>query len=81
MDKKEQIEHWCVIIRCVFQGEHDINDGVIADGKHKGLSWQQVLRDSKNDDKSVRDAIADEYVHAIAERIIENGYMKFEGEQ
>ena len=64
------------LIRCVFQAEHDINEGVIEEGEHKGLSWQQVLQSTKGESDKVRDKIADEYVETLAKYIVENGWIK-----
>lgn len=63
------------LIRCVFQAEHDINEGVIKEGAHKGLSWQQVIQSTKGESKDVRDKIVEEYVETLAKYIVENGWI------
>ena len=79
MNKEERLQNIKDIINVVFRAEHEVNDGVMESGEHKGLSWQQVFQNT-SESKDVRDKTADEYVETIACRIMENGYLRFESD-
>lgn len=75
MTKEERLLVWKDIINGVYRAEHDVN--AIEDVRD-GKNWHQLLIEAKGADTETRDKVADEYVEAIAKRIMETGYLRFE---
>lgn len=77
MTKEERLLVWKDIINGVFRAEHDVdNIENIRDGKN----WVALLREAKVADEETRNKVADEYVEAIANQIMDCGYLRFEGD-
>ena len=66
MTKEQQIAHWAAIVRTVFRAEDNIK-----------AEWLPRLQEAKNLDKPLKEALADEYVRAIAAEIIDHCGMAF----
>lgn len=64
MTKEEYIRHLCDVVNAVFRAEEAVS------GK-----WLPILQSTKDATKEERSRIAQEYVHAIAEEMIE-GYIR-----
>lgn len=78
MTKEERLQNFKDIINAVFRAENDV---LKVEDVKDGKGWQQILQETKGADSKTKSGIADEYVEAIAKQIIDNGYLKFEGDK
>lgn len=69
MTREQQIAHWAPIVSTVFRAEDNIK-----------AEWLPRLQEAKNLDESLKEALADEYVRAVAAEIIDHCGMAFEGD-
>lgn len=65
MTKEELIEHWMLIAKTIIVAEQNISD-----------EWKPKLQASKNASAIVKEQIADAYLRAIAEEIINHTKME-----
>jgi hypothetical protein len=69
MTREQQITHWAPIVSTVFRAENNIK-----------AEWLPRLQEAKNLDEPLKEALADEYVRAVAAEIIDHCGMAFEGD-
>ncbi len=69
MTREQQIAHWAAIVSTVFRAEDNIK-----------AEWLPRLQEAKNLDELLKEALADEYVRAVAAEIVDHGCMAFEGD-
>jgi len=69
MTREQQIAHWAPIVSTVYRAEDNIKD-----------EWLPLLQEAKNLDEPQKEALADEYVRAVAAEIIDHCGMAFEGD-
>lgn len=69
MTREQQIAHWAPIVNTVFRAENNIKN-----------EWFPRLQAAKHLDGPQKEALADEYVRAIAAEIIDHCGMAFEGD-
>ena len=66
MTREQQIDHWAMIVSTVYRAEDNIK-----------AEWLPRLQEAKNLDEPLKEALADEYVRAIAAEIIDHCGMAF----
>lgn len=66
MTREQQIAHWAPIVSTVYRAEDNIKD-----------EWFPRLQEAKHLDGPQKEALADEYVRAVAAEIIDHCGMAF----
>ena len=69
MTREQQIAHWAPIVSTVYRAEDNIK-----------AEWLPRLQEAKHLDEPQKEALADEYVRAVAAEIVDHCGMAFEGD-